>query len=134
MAYDSGRGVTVMFGFADGLAATYEWDGQSWVRVFVGGPSPRVGHALAKQLRRLADLVFKVSGDRVGKSVLNVFLTGLAVAGRSLLDDPAHVLARLVVKALGAFFQELVHPSAVAGQEVAGRHALLAGFLNLGLE
>ena len=46
MAYDAGREVVVMFGWADGLATTYEWNGKSWTRVALGGPPLRFGHTV----------------------------------------------------------------------------------------
>ncbi|MBI1827591.1 MAG: hypothetical protein HYR83_14540 [Planctomycetes bacterium] len=55
MAFDSTRGVTVLFGGYGGygideaadLNDTWEWDGKSWeLRTFTG-PSPRDGHAMA---------------------------------------------------------------------------------------
>src|SRR5690242_17994803 len=44
MAYDTARGVTVLFGGADGNggglgAETWEWDGTAWTQRVVSGPS-----------------------------------------------------------------------------------------------
>jgi hypothetical protein len=52
MAYDSGRGVTVLFGGLAGPAyalsgETWEWNGSAWTQRLVIGPSPRYGHAMA---------------------------------------------------------------------------------------
>ncbi len=45
MAFDSGRGVTVLFGGYndDRLGDTWEWDGSSWALRATDGPSPRSG-------------------------------------------------------------------------------------------
>ncbi len=49
-AYDSVRGVTVLFGGQDStgnpLGDTWEWDGASWNEVAMTGPPPRMGHAM----------------------------------------------------------------------------------------
>ncbi|MEM7198867.1 MAG: kelch repeat-containing protein [Planctomycetota bacterium] len=50
MAYDSSRGVTVLFGGDRGserLADTWEYDGNTWVQRSSGGPRPRNGAAMA---------------------------------------------------------------------------------------
>ena len=51
MAYDSQRGVTVMFGGTSSgsnyLADTWEWNGSSWTQVSTTGPSARREHAMA---------------------------------------------------------------------------------------
>ncbi len=50
MAYDSARGVTVLFGGAQSggnSADTWEWDGTTWTQRNVGGPSVRSEHAMA---------------------------------------------------------------------------------------
>jgi triacylglycerol esterase/lipase EstA (alpha/beta hydrolase family) len=46
MAYDSGRGVTVLFG-GSSLGDTWEWDGSSWTLQASSGPPPRGEHAMA---------------------------------------------------------------------------------------
>jgi len=54
MAYDEKRQTIVLFGgmtikFPAGqiaLGDTWEWDGQSWSRIFVKGPEPRWGHKM----------------------------------------------------------------------------------------
>ncbi len=63
MAYDSARGVTVMFGgFHEHgdvyLGDTWEYDGQRWVRKATEGPSPRVGHKMAYDNRRGVTVLF----------------------------------------------------------------------------
>ena len=57
MAYDSARGVTVLFGGRDGdnniiFGDTWEYDGVRWTRVATTGPSPRHDHAMAFDSRR----------------------------------------------------------------------------------
>src|SRR5206468_2427231 len=49
MAYDRGRGVTVLFGGSDGPndGETWEWDGSRWRLKATSGPLPRNGHAMA---------------------------------------------------------------------------------------
>jgi hypothetical protein len=49
MAYDSARGVTVLFGGADAdrvYGDTWEWDGTNWVLRSEDGPAPRDRHGL----------------------------------------------------------------------------------------
>jgi hypothetical protein len=61
MAFDSGRGVTVLFG---GLTAgssngeTWEWNGSTWTSRSTTGPSPRAGHAIAYETVRGVTLLF----------------------------------------------------------------------------
>ena len=47
MAYDSRRGVTVLFGGQNmanqNLSDTWEWNGTTWTEVSAGGPAPRFG-------------------------------------------------------------------------------------------
>jgi hypothetical protein len=47
MAYDSARGVVVLFGGSDGGGETWEWDGSDWTLRATTGPSPRDDHAMA---------------------------------------------------------------------------------------
>lgn len=57
MAYDSARGVTVLFGgfnFDD----TWEWDGATWTQRFASGPSVRYGHAMAYDSVRARVVLF----------------------------------------------------------------------------
>ncbi len=61
MAYDSARGVMVLFGgyvssslFGD----TWEWDGNSWIQRAVTGPSPRYRHAIAYDSVRGVTVLF----------------------------------------------------------------------------
>ncbi len=57
MAYDSARGVTVLFGgtyFDD----TWEWDGVTWTQRSVTGPSVRYGHAMAYDSTRARVVLF----------------------------------------------------------------------------
>jgi len=59
-AFDSTRGVTVLFGGLDGSRAgeTWEWDGSTWTRRATTGPSPRQGHALAFDSARGVTVLF----------------------------------------------------------------------------
>src|ERR1041384_7179735 len=54
MAFDSARGVTVLFGgFTGGESGeTWEWDGATWMERTTGGPSPRSGHAMVYDTAR----------------------------------------------------------------------------------
>jgi hypothetical protein len=58
MAYDSARGVTVLFGGHFGDGETWEWDGTSWIQRLVTGPSPRTGHAMAYDTARGVTVLF----------------------------------------------------------------------------
>ncbi|MCC7294075.1 MAG: hypothetical protein IT449_18595 [Phycisphaerales bacterium] len=77
MAYDSARGVTVMFGggadcggtcnlanYPVYLGDTWEWDGQTWLLRNDGtdGPSPRAGHAMTYDSARGVVVLFGGSG------------------------------------------------------------------------
>jgi hypothetical protein len=49
-AFDTRRGVGVLFGGTDGTSSfgdTWEWDGSAWTQKTVQGPSPRAGAAMA---------------------------------------------------------------------------------------
>lgn len=64
MAYDSGRGVTVLFGgyywdgTLHGYGDTWEWDGNAWSLVSTNGPTPRDGHAMAYDPARDVTVLF----------------------------------------------------------------------------
>ena len=61
MAYDSARGVTVLFGGYDGALndETWEWDGVNWTQRFVSPrPSPRVTIAMAYDSARAVTVLF----------------------------------------------------------------------------
>src|SRR5882672_10594794 len=60
MAYDSARGVTVLFGGAGGVfnGETWEWNGTAWSRRVVSSPSPRDGHAMAYDSARHVTVLF----------------------------------------------------------------------------
>ncbi len=70
MGYDSARGVTVLFGGVTGSAVntpngeTWEWNGATWTRRFVTGPSPRSDHAMAYDSARRVTVLF--GGDTGG--------------------------------------------------------------------
>ncbi len=71
MAYDSERGVTVLFG---GLASswqddTWEWDGTNWTQKFpVTKPPRRLGHAMAYDSEREVTVLFGGWGDGGSKN------------------------------------------------------------------
>ncbi|HYE62990.1 MAG TPA: kelch repeat-containing protein [Phycisphaerales bacterium] len=62
MAYDSARGVTVLFGGDDGngirSGETWEWNGTKWRQVLVSGPSARRWHAMAYDSARGVTVLF----------------------------------------------------------------------------
>jgi hypothetical protein len=67
MAYDPGRGRTVLFGGEDTsgngsylqpLEDTWEWDGTAWVQVASAGPGERAFHAMAHDSRRGRTVLF----------------------------------------------------------------------------
>ncbi len=58
MAYDSARGVAVMFGGIGGGRETWEWNGTGWVLASMGGPSPRENTALAYDSTRKVTILF----------------------------------------------------------------------------
>jgi len=57
MAYDSRRGVTVLFG-GYGRDDTWEWDGTTWTQRAVPGPAVRGGHAMAYDTTRGVTVLF----------------------------------------------------------------------------
>src|SRR5262249_19019720 len=70
MAYDTGRGVTVLFGGQDCcsggavfLSDTWEWDGVAWMLRATDGPSPRAWHSMAYDSERGVTVLFG-GGDR----------------------------------------------------------------------
>ena len=68
MAYDSARGVTILFGgtAADGPnGETWEYDGTTWTLRPSSGPSPRYGHALAYDSARAVTVLFGGNDDWV---------------------------------------------------------------------
>ena len=58
MAYDSARGVTVLFGGTTGGNETWEWNGAAWTQRFVSGPSPRQGHMMSFDTARGVIVLF----------------------------------------------------------------------------
>lgn len=61
MAYDSARGVVVLFGGRDKFDRfndTWEWDGVTWTLVAESGPSPRTAHAMAYDSARNVTVLF----------------------------------------------------------------------------
>ncbi len=72
MAYDSIRGVTVLFGGYHGVpnfyGDTWEWNGSTWILRATTGPSPRVGHAMAYDSARGVTVLFGgFSGDDLNR-------------------------------------------------------------------
>jgi hypothetical protein len=66
LAYDSARGVTVLFGgygASSLLADTWEWDGTSWTQKAIAGPSARASVPLAFDSTRGRTVLFGGSGD-----------------------------------------------------------------------
>jgi dienelactone hydrolase len=76
VAYDAGRGRTVLFGGRDlrpgggthRLGDTWEWDGRRWYRVSTSGPSARSGAAMAYDPGLRAVVLFGGSGGPLGDS------------------------------------------------------------------
>lgn len=70
MAYDSARGVTVLFGGYVGSAGasreTWEWNGSVWRRRVIAGPAARYGHAMAYDSARGVTVLFGGYRDGVG--------------------------------------------------------------------
>ena len=66
MAYDSARGVVVLYGGWDGsyLGDTWEWDGSSWTQVSTWGPTRRDGHAMVYDSARGEVVMF--GGQTIG--------------------------------------------------------------------
>jgi hypothetical protein len=62
MAYDTARGVVVLFGGGDSMnlrGDTWEWDGTNWVERSLGGrPTARYGHAMAYDTARGVVVLF----------------------------------------------------------------------------
>src|SRR5438067_2330681 len=62
MAFDSARGMTVLFGGFDGNVLydeTWEWDGTSWAkRIPITMPSPRNLHAMAYDIAHAVTVLF----------------------------------------------------------------------------
>jgi hypothetical protein len=60
MAFDSARGVTVLFGGYDGspYGDTWEWNGAVWLLRAATGPSPRSDFAMSYDARRGATVLF----------------------------------------------------------------------------
>ncbi len=60
MAYDSGRGVTVLYGGWDGShdGETWEWNGNAWTLIAGSGPSARQLHAMAYDAAREEVVLF----------------------------------------------------------------------------
>jgi hypothetical protein len=74
MAYDSERGVTVLFGGYDVYSGpvfgdTWEWDGTTWTQQSNTGPSKRYDHAMAYDVARGVTVLFGGdSGHSLGET------------------------------------------------------------------
>jgi hypothetical protein len=58
MAYDSVRGVTVLFGGWPRFADTWEWDGEAWALRATTGPAGRYGHHMVYDSARGVVVLF----------------------------------------------------------------------------
>lgn len=62
MAYDTARGVSVVFGGLDsrgnGISDTWEWDGANWALVSQDGPGPRYFHSMSYDSVRGVTVVY----------------------------------------------------------------------------
>lgn len=62
MAWDSSRGVIVLFGGSTSVAGkqndTWEWNGTRWIRVSLEGPLPRTAHSMAYDSVRGVTVLF----------------------------------------------------------------------------
>jgi len=58
MAYDSGRGRTVLFGGTGAGADTWEWDGENWTQMADLGPPARSDAAMAYDTHRNQTVLF----------------------------------------------------------------------------
>lgn len=58
MAFDSLRGVTVMFGGGSFRSDTWEWDGSNWLGPLPSGPGGRIDHAMAYDDQRYRTVLF----------------------------------------------------------------------------
>ena len=64
MAFDTARGVTVLFGGYTGLSGdgrdgeTWEWNGTVWNQRMVIGPAPRADHAMVYDPARAVTVLF----------------------------------------------------------------------------
>jgi hypothetical protein len=63
MAYDSARGVTILFGGQEGFLGpdsdeTWEWDGNTWTQRITSGPTAREDHAMAFDSARQVVVLF----------------------------------------------------------------------------
>jgi hypothetical protein len=66
LAYDSARGVTVLFGGAGAnglLGDTWVWDGANWTQKSIDGPTPRATAPMAFDSTRGRTVLFGGSGD-----------------------------------------------------------------------
>jgi len=74
MAYDSSRGVVVLFGgrtSSQAYGETWEWNGRSWTLRSVNGPSSRAGHAMTYDANRHVTVLFGGIGEGSPNGGLN---------------------------------------------------------------
>ena len=115
-AYDTARGVTVLFGgeYTDGIDywvtnETWEWNGSSWTLRSSTGPSPRVGPALAYDIARGVTVLFGGNNGDPGTWEWN----GSTWTRRSTTGPPpcyrpvmAYDAARAVTVLFGGYYVE----------------------------
>ncbi len=97
MAYDSARAVTVLFGGLTGINMydnqTWEWDGATWTRRLVSGPTHRAGHSMAYDTARGVTVLYGGIGSVVTSETWE--WDGTAWIGRNLagpLDRSYHAM------------------------------------------
>ncbi|MCK4340256.1 MAG: hypothetical protein KAY37_00855 [Phycisphaerae bacterium] len=83
MAYDSARGVVVLFG--GGLGDTWEWDGDQWAYQSVSGPSPRCSHAMAYDSARGVTVLF---GGTAGTTYSDTWEYGVEQPNELYIEEP----------------------------------------------
>src|SRR5205823_1183060 len=102
MAYDIGRGVTVLFGGSDGTSSgeTWEWNGSAWTQRAAPGPSARYGHAMVHDAARRVMVLF--GGDSGG--VANGETWGLGVPCAADFNTDGTVTVQDIFDFLNAWF------------------------------
>ena len=95
MAYDSARGVTVLFGglLAGGqqsIGDTWEWNGSNWLQREVSGPAPRHAHAMAFDSSRNVITLVGGRGHVAFRERDTLLLQGQTL--RIAVDPNAHAL------------------------------------------
>ena len=67
MAYDSARGVTVLFGGSAGGKETWEWDGNKWMQKATTGPTARIYHAMVYDSARHVCVLYPAESHEQGQ-------------------------------------------------------------------